>query len=168
MPNSIISNKPTIYQFGSHIQYLVAESAASTAFVHCRAIFATKAFNFDCPHTIHITTRVIIIVIKATVKRSTSTRKLSRKEPNLELNLASSISFCSFFSIISFLFLYWVTKSFSVFGALSSLGSNSKISTEIGKICSWVVQLVEMEKPKSSITFFKVIFKGQVYCKIHF
>ena len=47
MPNSIISNKPTIYQFGSHIQYLVAESAASTAFVCCRATFATKA------HLIH-------------------------------------------------------------------------------------------------------------------
>ena len=125
MPSSIISNKPTIYQFGSHIQYLVAKSAASTAFACCKAIFATKAFNFNCPHTIHITTRVIIIVIRAAVKRSMSTRKLLRKEPNLEFNLASSISFCSLFSIISLLFLYWVTKSFSVFEALSNLGSNS-------------------------------------------
>ena len=143
MPNSIISNKPKIYLFGLHIHYLVAESAASTAFVCFKAKFATKAFNFDCPHTMSIGTEVIIIVINAAVKRSTSTRKLSRKEPNLEHILASSNSFCSLFSMISFLCLYWVTKSFSVFGALSSLGSNSKFSAEIGKICSLVVQFVE-------------------------
>ena len=116
MPNSIISNKPTMYQFGSHIQYLVAESAASTAFVHCDAIFGTKAFNFDCPHTIYITTKVIIIVINAAMKRTMSTMKLMRKEPNLELILASSFTFCSFFSVIFFLCLYWVRKSFSVLG----------------------------------------------------
>ena len=98
MPNSIISNKPTIYQFGLHIQYLTVESAASTAFVCCKAIFATKAFNFDCPHTIYITTIVIIIVINATVKRSTSTKKLLRKEPNLEF------FFGSFYFLLSLFF----------------------------------------------------------------
>ena len=165
MLNSIISNKPTIFQFGSHIQYLVAESVASTAFVCCKAKFTTKAFNFDCPHTIHITTKVIIIVINVAMKRSTSTRKLSRKEPNLELILASFIFFCSFFSIISFLYLYWVTKSFIVLGALSSFGLNSKLSTEIGKICSWVFQFVEMEEPKSSLAFSRWITKAKFTVK---
>ena len=155
MPNSIISNKPTIYQFGSHIQYLVAGSVASTAFVCCKAKFATKAFNFDCPHTIYITTKVMIIVINAAMKRSMSTRKLSRKEPNLDLVLASFIFFCSFFSIISFLHLYWVTKSFIFLGVLNSLGSNSKLCTEIGKICSWVVQFVKIEEPNFLLHFQK-------------
>ena len=124
MPNNIISNKPTIYQFGLHIQYLAVESAASTAFVHCKAIFATKTFNFDYPHTTYITTIVIIIVINAAVKRSRSTKKLLRKEPKLELLFASSISCCPFLSRISLLFLYWATKSFSVCGVLSNLGLN--------------------------------------------
>ena len=125
MPRSIISNKPTIYQFSSHIQYLVVELATSTVFVCCNVIFATKAFNFDCPHTIYITTKVIITVVNAAMKRSTSTRKLLRKEPNFELTLASPISFCSFFSLISFLYLYWITNYFIVFWALSSVGSYS-------------------------------------------
>ena len=86
MPNTIISNKPTMYQFGSHIQYLSVESAASTAFSHCKAIFATKTFNFDCPHTMYITTNVMIIVNNAAVKRNTSTKKLLKKEPNLEFS----------------------------------------------------------------------------------
>ena len=124
MPNSITNNNPTIYQFGSHIQYLSVESAASTAFVCCKAIFATNAFNFDCPYTMHITTIIIIIVINAAVKRSMPTRKLLRKEPNLEFFFASPISLFHFLSIISLLFLYWVTRSFSVFGVLCSLGSN--------------------------------------------
>ena len=102
MPRSIISNKPTIYQFGPHMQYLVAVSATSTAFVCYNAIFATKAFNFDCLYTIYITTKVIITVVNAAMKRSTTTRKLSWKEPNFELILASSISFCSFSSLIFF------------------------------------------------------------------
>ena len=76
MPNSIISNKPTIYQFGSHKQYLVAGSVAYTAFVCCKAKFATKAFNFDYLDTIYITSEAIIIVINAAMKRSTSTKKL--------------------------------------------------------------------------------------------
>ena len=86
MPRSIISNKPTIYQFGSHIQYLVAGSVASTAFVY----------------TMHITTKVIITVVNAAKKRSTSTRKLSRKKPSLELILALLFPFVH--SFLSFLF----------------------------------------------------------------
>ena len=98
MPNSIISNKPTIHQFGSHKPYLVAESVASTVGICCMAMFATKAFSFDCPHTIYITTKVIIIVIRPAMNRSMSIRKLLRKEPNLELILASS-----FFLLFPFL-----------------------------------------------------------------
>ena len=114
MPNSIISNKPTIYQFGLHIQYLTVESAVSTALVCCIAIFATNAFNFDCPHTMYIITIVIIIVINATVKRSMSTRKVLRKEPNLELFFASSIFFCAFLSGVSLCF-YTGPQNLSVF-----------------------------------------------------
>ena len=105
-----------MYQFGSHIQYLVGNSAAPTAFVHCNAIFATKAFNFDCPHTIYISTKVTTIVINAAKKRSMPTIKLSRNDPNLEPILASSTSFWFCFSVISFLYLYWVRKSFMFVG----------------------------------------------------
>ena len=93
-----------IYQFGLHIQYLVGKLAASTAFVCCNAIFAAKAFTFDCPHTIYIATKVTTIVINAAMKRSMSTMKLSRNDPNLEPVLVSSNSFwflflCNFFSV---------------------------------------------------------------------
>ena len=81
-------------------------SAASTAFVCCKGIYATKAFNFDCPHAMYITTIIMIIVINAAVKRSMSTKKPLRKEPNLEFFLASSISFSPFISRIIFLFIY--------------------------------------------------------------
>ena len=91
MPIIIISNIPTIYQFVLHTQYLSVISAASIALVHCKAIFATNAVNFDCLHTMYITTKVIIIVTNAAEKRSMSTRKLLRKEPNLESFLALSI-----------------------------------------------------------------------------
>ena len=74
MPIIIISNIPTIYQFVLHIQYLSVIPAASIALVHCKAIFATNAFNFDCLHTMYITTKVIIIVTNAAEKRSTSTK----------------------------------------------------------------------------------------------
>ena len=126
MPNSIISNKPIIYQFGSHIQYLFVESATSTAFICCKAIFATKAFNFDCQHTIYITTIVIIIVINATVKRSTSTKELLRKEPNLELFITSSISCCPFLSRISLLFLYLGHKIFQCLWGAKQFGVKFK------------------------------------------
>ena len=127
----------------------------STAFVHCNAIFATKAFNFDCPHTMYITTIIMVIVINAAVKRSMSTKKLLRKEPNLEFFLASPISFSPIMSRIFFLFLYRATRSFSVLGVLSNLWSNLKVSTEIGKICSCVVQFFKTGMPKSSMALSK-------------
>ena len=128
-----------IYQFGLYIQYLVGKLAVSTAFVCCNAIFATKAFNLDCPHTIYITTKVITIVINAAMKRGMSTMKLSRNDLNLEPTLTSSNSFCFCFSVISFLHLYWVRKSVIFCGVVSSLGLNSKFSIEIGRIFSCVV-----------------------------
>ena len=79
-------------------------SAASITFACCKAIFATNAFNFDCPHTMYITTNVVIIVTNAAVKRSTSTRKLLRKEPNFEIIFTLSFSFCPFISNIFCLF----------------------------------------------------------------
>ena len=103
MPIIIIGNIPMIYQFVLHILYL---SVVSAALVHCKAIFATNAFNFDCPHTMYITTNDIIIVTNVAEKRSMSTRKLLRKEPNLDSFLAPSISFCPLCSSIFFLFLY--------------------------------------------------------------
>ena len=126
-------------------------SAASIPFVHCKAILATNAFNFDCLHTMYITTIIIIIVINAAVKRSMSIKKLFRKEPNLEFFLASSISFCPFISRIFFLFLCWAIRSFSVLGPRSKFGLNSKVSMEIGQICSWVVQFFKTGMPKSSL-----------------
>ena len=102
IPKSIISSKPTIYQCDSHIQYLIGESAASTAFVHCNAIFATKAFNFYCVHIIYITTKVITNVINAAMKRSMSTMKLSRNDP-------------SFKPIWAFFLILFVCYLFSVF-----------------------------------------------------
>ena len=105
MPNIISSKIPMIYQFVLHIQYLSVMSAASTALVHCSAMFATSAFNFDCLHTMYITTNIIIIVIIAVVKRSTSTRKHLRKEPNLEFIFASSISFSFYFQHSLFIFV---------------------------------------------------------------
>ena len=62
MPIIIISNIAMIYQFVLHIQYLSVVSAASIPLAHCKAIFATNAFSFDCPHTMYITTNIIIIV----------------------------------------------------------------------------------------------------------
>ena len=122
MPNNIISNKPTIYQFGSHIQYLSVVSATSTAFAHSKPMFATNAFNFDCPHTMYITIIDIIIVTSAAVKRSMSTKKLLRKEPNLEFFFASSISFCPFFPFVFVL----GHKIFQCFGGAEQFGVKVK------------------------------------------
>ena len=105
MPNIIISSIPMMYQFVLHIQYLSVLSDASIPFAHCKAIFATNAFNFDCLHTVYITTNVLIIVINAAVKRSTSTRKLLRKEPNLEfLSFLLLFPFMLFFPTFSVCF----------------------------------------------------------------
>ena len=67
-----------MYHFVLHVQRMLLTSAASTAFIHCIAMFATKAFNLDCPYTIYIIINVIIRVISAAVNISTSARKLFR------------------------------------------------------------------------------------------
>ena len=100
MPIIIIINIPMIYQFVLHTHYVYVTSAASISLTCCKALFATSAFNFDCPHTMYITTNIIIIVTNAAEKRSTSTRNLLRKEPNLVSLLV--LSFCLFnFNIFS-------------------------------------------------------------------
>ena len=79
----IISNIPMIFQFVLHIHYLSVGSVASNPLAWCKAIIAINDFNFDCPHTMYITTNIIIIVTNAAEKRRTSIRKLLRKEPNV-------------------------------------------------------------------------------------
>ena len=78
MPKVIIINIPMMYHCVLHVQRMSLISAASTAFIHCIAIFAIKAFNLDCPYTIYIIISAIIRVISAAVNISTSTRKLFR------------------------------------------------------------------------------------------
>ena len=130
MPNSIISKKPTIYQFGLHIQYQSVESAASTAFACCKAIFATNAFNFDClPHHVY---HYYCYCYQCHYEEKHAYQETFKKRAKFGVFFASSISFCPFLSRISLLFLYWARRFFSVLGALSNLGSYSKISTEIG------------------------------------
>ena len=48
MPKVIIINIPMMYHCVLHMQSMSFSSAASTAFIHCIAIFATQAFNLDC------------------------------------------------------------------------------------------------------------------------
>ena len=98
-------------------------------------MFATKAFNLDCPYTIYIIISVITRVISAAVNISTSTRKLFRNDRNLEFSFGLSSS-CSFLSKIYFLFLYWIAKSHSVFGALIKLGLILNVLSDSGRICS--------------------------------
>ena len=78
MPKVIIINIPMRYHCVLHVQRMSLISAASTAFIHCIAIFATKAFNLDCLYTIYIIISVIIRVISAVVNISTPARKLFR------------------------------------------------------------------------------------------
>ena len=90
-----------MYHCVLHVQGMSLTSAASTAFIHCIAMFATKAFNLDCPYTIYIIISVIMRVISAAVNISTLARKLFRNAQNLEFSfgLPSSCSFllkCSF------------------------------------------------------------------------
>ena len=96
MPKVIIVNIPMMYHCVLHVQSLLLMSADSTAFIHCIAMFATKAFNLDCPYTIYIIISVIIRVISMAVNISTSARKLFRTNQNLEFSfgLSSSCSFC--------------------------------------------------------------------------
>ena len=79
-----------------------------------------------------------------------SARKLFRNNWNFEFSSSLSSS-CSFLSRMFFLFLYWIAKSHSVLGALIRLGLISKVSSDNGKICSWVVQFHEIGIPNSSI-----------------
>ena len=82
MPNVIIINIPMMYHCVLHVLSMSLTSAVSTAFIHCMAMFATKAFNLDCPYTIYIIISVIIRVISMAVNRSTSARKLFRNDQN--------------------------------------------------------------------------------------
>ena len=135
MPKVIIINIPMMYHCVLHVQSMLLTSAASAAFIHCIAMFATKAFNLDCPYTIHIIISVIIRVISAAVNKSTSARKLFRNDLNSEFS-SGLYSSCSFLSRIFFLFLYWIAKSHSVFGVLIKFWLISNVSSESGKICS--------------------------------
>ena len=135
MPKVIIINIPMMYHCVLHVQSMSLTSAASTAFIHCIAMFATKAFNLDGPYTIYIIISVIIRVSSAAVNRSTSAKKLFRNYQNLEFPSGLSGS-CSFLSKIFFLVLYWIAKSCSVFGALIKLGLISNVSSDSGRICS--------------------------------
>ena len=135
MPKVIIINIPMMYNCVLHMQSMSLTSAASTAFIHCIAMFATKAFNLVCPYTIYIIISVIIRVISAAVNIRTSDRKLFRNNQNLEFSFGLSSS-CSFLSKMFFLFLYWIAKSCSVFRALIKLGLISNVSSDSGRICS--------------------------------
>ena len=85
MPKVIIINIPIMYHWVLHIQSMSLMSVASTALIHCIAMFVTKAFNFDCPYMIYVITNVMIMVMSAAVKRSMSVRKLLRNDLNFEV-----------------------------------------------------------------------------------
>ena len=74
MPKVNIINIPMMYHYVLHVQRVSLTSAASTAFIHCIAIFTNKAFNLDCPYTIYVIISVIIRVISTAVNISTSAR----------------------------------------------------------------------------------------------
>ena len=137
-----------------HVQSMLLMSAASTALILCIAMFVTKAFNLDCPYIMYIIISVIIRVISAAVNISTLARKLFRNDLNFEFSCGLSNS-CSFLSRIFFLFLYWIAKSHSVFGALIKLRLISKVSRDSGKICSLVIQFHETGMLKFSIMSLK-------------
>ena len=63
-----------------HIQSMSLVSADSTPLIHCKAMFVTKAFNFDCLHIMYVITNVITMATSPAVNRSMSTRKLLRNE----------------------------------------------------------------------------------------
>ena len=132
-----------------HVQSMLLMSAASTVLILCITMLVTKAFNFDCPYIIYITS-VIIRVISAAVNISTTAKKLFRNDLNFEFSSVFSVS-CSFSFIIFLCLQYWTAKSHKVFGALSRLELISKVSNDKGKICSWVVQFLEISMPNSSI-----------------
>ena len=139
-----------MYHCVLHVQSMSLMSAASTALILCIAMFVIKAFNLDCPYIIYIIISVIIRVISAAVNISMSARKLFRNDWNFEFSSGLSSS-CAFLSKLFFLFLYWIANSHNVFGALIKLGLISNISSDRGKICSWVIQFHEIGIPNFSI-----------------
>ena len=103
-------------------------------------MFNTKAFSLDCPYNTYTMIRIIISDISTAVNISTLAIKLFRKDRNLE-SLSFGVSeFLSFLSRIFFLFLYHTAKSHSVLGALIKFGLISNVLSDIGRICSCVVQ----------------------------
>ena len=143
MPKVIIINIPMVYHCILQVQSISFMSFASTAFILCIAMFITKAFNLDCLYKTCIMIRAIISVISAAVNISTSARKLFKNVWNLELFSGLS-KLRSFWSKIFLLFLYWTARSCSVFGALIKFGLISNVLSDIGRICSCVVQFNEM------------------------
>ena len=139
-----------MYHCVLQVQSIPFMSAASTAFILGIAMFITKAFSLDCPYNTYIMISIIISVISAAVNMSTSARKLFRNAWNLELFSLGPSEFCSFLLRIFFLFLYRTTNSHSVLGALIKFGLISNVSSDIGRICSCVIQFNEICFPKFS------------------
>ena len=105
------------------------------------------------------------MVTSAAVNRSMSARKLLRNDLN------SEVSFMGFLIPVlsclkySFCFGIELPKSHKVFGALCKLGLISKVSVDRGKICSFVVQLLKMGIPNSSIVSSKKFTKAKFIVK---
>ena len=132
------------------VQSVSLMSATSTAFILCIAMFMTKAFSLDCLYNTYIMINMITSVMSAAVNMSTSARKLFRNDWNQESLSFGLSEFCSFLSRIFFLFLYQTAKSHSVVGAMIKFGLISNVSSNIGRICSCVVQFNEICFPKFS------------------
>ena len=139
-----------MYHCVLQVQSISLMSAASTTFILCIAMFSTKAFSLDCPYNTYIMISVKISVISAAVNMSTSARKLFRNARNLELFSFGLSESHSFFLKIFILFLYQTAKSHSVLGALIKFGLISNVSSDIGRICSCVVQFNEICFPEFS------------------
>ena len=139
-----------MYHCVLQVQSIPFMSAASTAFILCIAMFVTKAFSLDCLYNTYIMISIIISVISAAVNISTSAIKLLRKEWNLESLSFGLSEFLPFLSRMYFLFLYHTAKSHSVLGALIKFGLILNVSSDIGRICSCVVQFNKICFPKFS------------------
>ena len=140
----MIIHTPMMYHCILQVQSISLMSATSTTFILYIAMFITKAFNLDCLYNTYIMISVIISVISTAVNISTSARKLFRNIRNLELFSSGLSEFHSFLSRISFLFLYRTAKSRNVFRALIKFGLISNVCSDIGRICSCVVQFNEI------------------------
>ena len=138
-----------MYHCVLQVQSISLMPAASTAFILCIAMFITKAFNLDCLYNTYIMINIIINVISTAVNISKSARKLFKNVWNWELFSGLS-EFCSFWSKIFLLLLYWTARSHNVFGVLIKFGLISNVHSDIGRICSYVVQFNEICFPKFS------------------